>query len=168
MISAAFSLVTKVVNNRDRVGAVVISDSVRFLMPGYGKKQIYRILELLTLYRGGDDVPVENVGFILPRLFRTNALFVVFTPLLDEDLPRVLIEVASKGFKIVCISPDPLDYMQASGKNEMVIVRGSIGLKRKSLIAMISKHMEIINWKKDVAMSAVLRGVRTYRERVSL
>ncbi|MCX8174125.1 MAG: DUF58 domain-containing protein [Thermoplasmata archaeon] len=168
MISAAFSLATKIVTNRDRVGAIVIADTVRYIMPGYGKKQIYRILELLMHQRGGDDAPVENLEFILPRLFRTNALFVVFTPLMDEELPRVLIETAGRGFKIVCISPDPLDYIQKGEKRETVIVRGVLGLRRKSLIASISRYMEIVNWKSDISLTAVLRGVKAYRERVSL
>ncbi|MEM3396136.1 MAG: DUF58 domain-containing protein [Thermoplasmata archaeon] len=168
MVSAAFSLATKVVNNRDRVGAIVIADTVRYIMPGYGKKQIYRVLELLMHRRSGEDAPIENLEFILPRLFRTNALFVVLSPLMDEELPRVLIENARRGFKIVCISPDPLDYIQKDEKRETQIVRGVLGLKRKSLIATISRYMEIVNWRKDVSLAAVLRGVKAYRERVSV
>ncbi|MEM4293114.1 MAG: DUF58 domain-containing protein [Thermoplasmata archaeon] len=168
MIAAAFSLATKVVTNRDRVGAIVIADTVRYIMPGYGKKQIYRILELLLHRRSGEDAPIENLEFILPRLFRTNALFVVLTPLMDEELPRVLIEAAGRGFKIVCISPDPLDYIRKEEKKETRIVRGVLGLKRKSLIATVSRYMEIVNWRKDVSLAAVLRGVKTYRERFFL
>jgi uncharacterized protein (DUF58 family) len=167
MISAAFSVATKVVNNRDRVGAVVISDAVRYIMPGYGKKQIYRILELLLLRRGEGDAPVENVGFILPRLFRTTALFIIFTPMLDDALPRILVDVANRGFKIVCISPDPLSYLPQSKSMEDQIAMGVLGLKRKSLIAVSSRHMEILNWPRHVMLASVLRGLRTYRERIA-
>jgi uncharacterized protein (DUF58 family) len=90
---------------RDRVGFIVYQRSVRWVTPGLGERQYYRIMNLMlagpTLAR-----PISRDAVItrLPRAaLPPGSLILVFSPLLDRRLVETLRDLRERGFSILII-----------------------------------------------------------------
>ncbi|MBD0292944.1 MAG: DUF58 domain-containing protein [Jiangellaceae bacterium] len=87
----------------DRVGVVALGGLVRWLPPGAGRRQLYRVVETVL------DVRLDEsyVGPDLARLPRIalppGALVVVFSPLLDPSVSEVLRDLRERGHPTVVV-----------------------------------------------------------------
>ncbi|HTW04974.1 MAG TPA: DUF58 domain-containing protein [Streptosporangiaceae bacterium] len=90
---------------RDRVGLVVYQNGVRWISPGAGTRQYYRIMDLMVAGRGVSG-PLARAGGLarLPRAaLPPGALILVFTPLLDRRLIETLRDLRERGFSVLIV-----------------------------------------------------------------
>ncbi|HUA30150.1 MAG TPA: DUF58 domain-containing protein [Streptosporangiaceae bacterium] len=90
---------------RDRVGLVVYQNGVRWISPGAGTRQYYRIVDLMVAGRGASG-PLTRAGGLarLPRAaLPPGALILVFTPLLDRRLTETLRDLRERGFSVLIV-----------------------------------------------------------------
>jgi uncharacterized protein (DUF58 family) len=90
---------------RDRVGFIVYQGSVRWVTPGLGARQYYRIMNLML---AGPAVarPLSRDAVItrLPRAaLPPGSLILVFSPLLDRRLVETLRDLRERGFSILIV-----------------------------------------------------------------
>jgi uncharacterized protein (DUF58 family) len=90
---------------RDRVGFIVYQRSVRWVTPGLGARQYYRIMNLMlagpVLARPLSRDPVITR---LPRAaLPPGSLILVFSPLLDRRLVETLRDLRERGFSILIV-----------------------------------------------------------------
>jgi uncharacterized protein (DUF58 family) len=90
---------------RDRVGLVVYQNGVRWISPGAGTRQYYRIMDLMVSNRGVGGLLTRPGGLArLPRAaLPPGALIMVFTPLLDRRLVETLRDLRERGFTILIV-----------------------------------------------------------------
>jgi uncharacterized protein (DUF58 family) len=90
---------------RDRVGLVVYQNGVRWISPGAGTRQYYRIMDLMVSNRGVGGLLTRPGGLArLPRAaLPPGALMLVFTPLLDRRLVETLRDLRERGFTILIV-----------------------------------------------------------------
>jgi uncharacterized protein (DUF58 family) len=90
---------------RDRVGLVVYQNGVRWISPGAGTRQYYRIMDLMVSNRGTGGLLTRPGGLArLPRAaLPPGALILVFTPLLDRRLVETLRDLRERGFTILIV-----------------------------------------------------------------
>jgi uncharacterized protein (DUF58 family) len=90
---------------RDRVGLVVYQNGVRWITPGTGTRQYYRIMDLMVSNRGLAGPLVRAGGLTrLPRAaLPPGALILVFTPLLDRRLVETLRDLRERGFSVLIV-----------------------------------------------------------------
>jgi uncharacterized protein (DUF58 family) len=91
---------------RDRVGVITYHwGSVGWLVPGLGRRQVYRIIDtMLASERGGVGPAYGTSMRRLPRAaLPPGALVVVFSPLLDQRFVETLRDMRERGFTILVV-----------------------------------------------------------------
>jgi uncharacterized protein (DUF58 family) len=94
---------------RDRVGVITYHwGAVGWLVPGLGRRQVYRIIDsMLASARGGEGPAGSAHGTSMRRLPRAalppGALVVVFSPLLDQRFVETLRDMRERGFTMLVV-----------------------------------------------------------------
>jgi uncharacterized protein (DUF58 family) len=104
---------------RDRVGLIVYQQSVRWVAPGLGARQYYRIMDLMLLEHARTADPARAAGLTrLPRAaLPPGSLILVFSPLLDRRLVETVRDLRERGFSVLII--DVLNA-EPTGRNDSV------------------------------------------------
>jgi len=94
---------------RDRVGVITYRwGAVGWLVPGLGRRQVYRIIDaMLASERGGAGPAGSAHGTSMHRLPRAalppGALVVVFSPLLDQRFVETLRDMRERGLAMLVV-----------------------------------------------------------------
>jgi uncharacterized protein (DUF58 family) len=93
---------------RDRVGVITYQwGGARWLAPGLGKRQVYRIIDAMLAATPFADTGSWSRGAVLHRLPRAalppGALVVVFSPLLDQRFVEALRDMRERGFALLVV-----------------------------------------------------------------
>jgi uncharacterized protein (DUF58 family) len=91
---------------RDRVGVITFHwGAVGWLVPGLGRRQVYRIIDaMLASERGGAGPAYGTSMRRLPRAaLPPGALVVVFSPLLDQRFVETLRDMRERGFTMLVV-----------------------------------------------------------------
>jgi uncharacterized protein (DUF58 family) len=104
---------------RDRVGLIVYQRSVRWVAPGLGARQYYRIMDLMLVEHSRISDPSRSGAFTrLPRAaLPPGSLILVFSPLLDRRLVETVRDLRERGFSMLII--DVLNA-EPAGRNDSV------------------------------------------------
>jgi uncharacterized protein (DUF58 family) len=104
---------------RDRVGLIVYQRSVRWVAPGLGARQYYRIMDLMLLEHARVADPTRAAALTrLPRAaLPPGSLILVFSPLLDRRLVETVRDLRERGFSVLII--DVLNA-EPAGSNDSV------------------------------------------------
>jgi uncharacterized protein (DUF58 family) len=104
---------------RDRVGLIVYQRSVRWVTPGLGSRQYYRIMDLMLVQHARIADPSRSGAFTrLPRAaLPPGSLILVFSPLLDRRLVETVRDLRERGFSMLII--DVLNA-EPAGRNDSV------------------------------------------------
>jgi len=97
---------------RDRVGVITYRwGAVGWLVPGLGRRQVYRIIDSMLASERGAEGPLGYFGAAqgtsmrrLPRAaLPPGALVVVFSPLLDQRFVETLRDMRERGFTMLVV-----------------------------------------------------------------
>jgi uncharacterized protein (DUF58 family) len=92
---------------RDRVGVITYQwGGVSWIPPALGKRQVYRIIDLLlgASPYATDGLPLGGSFRRLPRVaLPPGSLVVVFSPLLDQRFVEILRELRERGFTLLVV-----------------------------------------------------------------
>jgi uncharacterized protein (DUF58 family) len=90
---------------RDRVGLIVYQRSVRWVAPGLGARQYYRIMDLMLVEHARVADPTRAGALTrLPRAaLPPGSLILVFSPLLDRRLVETVRDLRERGFSVLII-----------------------------------------------------------------
>jgi uncharacterized protein (DUF58 family) len=96
-------------DGRDRVGVITYHwGAVGWLVPGLGRRQVYRIIDSMLASERGAAGPARSAyGTSMRRLPRAalppGALVVVFSPLLDQRFVETLRDMRERGFTMLVV-----------------------------------------------------------------
>jgi len=91
---------------RDRVGVISYHwGAVGWLVPGLGRRQVYRIIDSMLASERGGAGPAQGTSMRrLPRAaLPPGALVVVFSPLLDQRFVETLRDMRERGFTMLVV-----------------------------------------------------------------
>lgn len=108
-VQATASLADVFLREGHRVGLLIYGRGREATLPGYGKVQRQRILRALARARTGENLALENLGYLPTRFFPVRSQIVVVSPLHPNDLP-VLVRLKALGYQVMVVSPDPVDF----------------------------------------------------------
>jgi uncharacterized protein (DUF58 family) len=107
-VRAAATVVRAYAWRHDRVGLVSFGGILRWLQPGTGERQLYRIVDALLDTESRVSYSWKGIGVIPVRVLPPRALIVAITPLLDDRTVTALFDLRARGFDVAAIDVSPV------------------------------------------------------------
>ena len=110
-VRAANGIAEHYLRRRDRVGFIALGAAMRWLEPGMGLGQAYRIVDALLDARSAVSFVWLGVDLIPRRSLPPKALIVALTPLVDDRTIQALLDLRGRGFDVTVIEVRPEDFI---------------------------------------------------------
>src|SRR5262249_53722901 len=111
-LSAAASLTRAYIGKRDRVGLIGFGGALRWLVPGPGAVQPYRICAALIDTQILLTYAWRDIATVPARVMPPQSLVVALTPLLDQRMVEALSDLGARGHDLVVIETSPAPFVQ--------------------------------------------------------
>lgn len=85
----------------DRVGIVILAGPLRWIEPGTGYRQFYRVAEAVLDVRGALSYVMPDLARVPRTALPPAALAIIFTPLLDDRAISAAIDLRERGHPVV-------------------------------------------------------------------
>ena len=161
---ATSALADAYVRRRDRVGLIAFGGILRWLVPGTGLVQLYRIVDSLLDTQIVLSYYWKEIDVIPRRTLPPNALVLALSPLLDPRSVGALIDLRARGhdLAVIDVSPVPFTKRPASGLDS--IAYDIWTLRRDALRHRLrSTGVAVVEWDNELPLQAVLEEVRAFR-----
>jgi len=154
-VRAAATLVTYLSRTKNRVGFVLLGETVDWIYPTYGKRALYLVLEklLLTKSKKMSHLPFEYAKFIVSRFFPPNSFVILISPLLSWDIDDAIVELMARRYDILVISPS-LITENNDFATEILKSERDIRLRRLRL------YSTVIDWNVEYPLTKILMVMR--------
>jgi uncharacterized protein (DUF58 family) len=106
-VRAGATVASLYLERKDRVGLVTFGGIMRWLRPGMGLAQRYRLVETLLETGVAPTYTWRDVNIIPARILPPKSLVVALTPLVDSRFVTALENLRGRGFDLVVIEVDP-------------------------------------------------------------
>ncbi|MBN1312059.1 MAG: DUF58 domain-containing protein [Anaerolineae bacterium] len=166
-VQATAALASSLLGDGNRVGLLVYGGMIQNVFPGYGKIQRERILKALAQARVGHNYALENLGYLPTRFFPSRSQIVLISPLTIDDIP-VLVQLCARGYAVMVICPDPLDfevgeYLQDKGgfhDSRAEYAYRLVRAERSFLLQQIRRvGVQVMNWNVDEPLAGAVQEV---------
>jgi uncharacterized protein (DUF58 family) len=162
-IRAAASLAARYLERRDRVGLVGFGGVLRWLQPGMGASQRYRLVETMLETGVAPTYTWRDVNIIPARTLPPAALVVALSPLVDPRFVAALEDLRGRRFDVAVVELDPVPLVEP-GRSDVERAAYRLWLldreARRSRLE--SRGIGVATWGGD-ELDAVLEEVRTFR-----
>jgi len=163
-VRAAASLAREYIAARDRVGLIGFGGSLRWLLPGTGDVQLYRICEalidtqILLTYAWRDIVAVPA------RVLPPHAVVVALTPLLDERSINALLDLRARGYDLAVIETSPLSFVDPGQTEVEELAFRLWQLRRDSLRQRLRQNgVAVAEWRAESPLAVPIEEVGAFR-----
>ncbi len=162
-VRAGTSLASRYLERRDRVGLVGFGGTLRWLQPGMGLTQRYRLIETM-LETGAEPTYVwRDINLIPARVLPPKALIIGLTPLVDPRFAAALSDLRARGFDVVVVEVDPVPLVEERSSDLGKIAYRVWVLDRKAQNAKLEAlGIGVARWG-AMGLESALEGVRTFR-----
>jgi len=152
----------------DRVGLITFGEPVRWLQPGMGERQRYRILDTLMTARHGRDLYWKGISAVPRQALPSKALIVALTPLLDDRIIAVVADLHGRGLDLAVIEI-PAEHFLDDPENETeAVARRVWELRRDTVRRRFSGHgIPMSVWSPEEPFERALMEVEAYRRHMS-
>lgn len=160
-IRAAVSVAAKILETRNRVGLIIQRDVLDWVYPGYGRKQLFRIVDALVQVRPGGRWPFEHVTWVVSRFFPMHSQIIMITPLIDKKAVDCVVNLCARGHDILIISPSPLEAVEIEGLPQRV-AHVTLRMERENVIRRLRRYASVVDWDTSRPLAAAMRVVGPY------
>jgi uncharacterized protein (DUF58 family) len=168
-VRTAATLADRFLARRDRVGLVAFGGILRWLEPGGGLVQRYRLVDALLETGVELSYAWKDVDVIPARTLPPRALVVAVTPLLDERSLAALLDLRGRGHDLVVLEVSPEPFIEPGRDGVDLVALRLWRLQRADLRARFERLGVAVATLDDVTtMEEALEGVRTYRRHARL
>ena len=109
-VRATATLASRYLERRDRVGLVSFGGILRWLTPGMGMTQHYRIVDALLASEIVFNYAWKDVSIIPARTLPPQALVVAVTPLLDDRIVEALADLRARRYDLAIVEVSPAGF----------------------------------------------------------
>jgi uncharacterized protein (DUF58 family) len=102
-VRGACGLAHVLLRTQDRVGVVALGGWLRWLQPGSGERQFYRIVATMMDVLGRESYVDPDVGRIPAKSVPSGAQIVVFSPLLDPRALTAIEQLRGRGLQVTVV-----------------------------------------------------------------
>ncbi|MGH7667799.1 MAG: DUF58 domain-containing protein [Candidatus Dormibacteria bacterium] len=163
-VRAAVALADGYLGERDRVGVVGFGGLLRWLLPGLGPRQFYKVVEALLDTQVVTSYAWQAIDVIPPRVLPSAATVIALTPLLDPRSMGALVDLHHRGFDLVVLEIDPEPFLARSELRADALALRLWRLLRESRRRSLQRSgLIVLAWPDGAPLEAVLAQVREYR-----
>jgi uncharacterized protein (DUF58 family) len=163
-VRAAATLAARYMRRRDRVGLVSFGGVLRWLLPGSGIAQLYRIADALLDTELVLSYAWKDLDIVPPRTLPPQALVIAVTPLLDERSVNALLDLRARGFDLVVVETSPVPFAPPAGTAEERLAFRIWRLRRDALRARYRRAgVAVAEWTEETPLAAALEEVTGFR-----
>ena len=167
-VRAAATLAGRYLARRDRVGLVTFGGILRWLEPGGGLVQRYRLIDALLETGVEFSYAWKDVNIIPARTLPPKALVLAVTPLLDERSIAALHDLRARGHDLAIVEVSPEEIVTPGNGMDALAYRLWL-LRRAALRARFEQSgVAVARWNDELPLDAGLEGVRAFRRRARL
>jgi uncharacterized protein (DUF58 family) len=149
---------------RDRVGFVSFGGAIRWLVPGSGWRQRYRIVDALLDTQIMLSWAWKGIDAIPPRTLPARALVIALTPLLDERTVQALFDLRARGFDLVVLEIPPERFLGPPWTDTERLARRVWVLKRDVLRHRFQRLGVATGvWREDMSLEELMGEVGAFR-----
>ena len=150
---------------RDRVGLIAFGGILRWLVPGTGLVQLYRIVDALLDTQIVLSYYWKEIDVIPRRTLPPNALVIALSPLLDPRSVGALLDLRARGLRPrrdrrLARAVHARGRRAASTRSPTTSGRCAA---TRSATACSSAGVAVVEWDDDAPLQAVLEEVRAFR-----
>jgi uncharacterized protein (DUF58 family) len=162
-VRAAASLATRYLERRDRVGLVAFGGVLRWLHPGMGTTQRYRLIETMLETGVAPTYTWRDVNLIPARVLPPKSLVIGLTPLVDQRFITALADLRGRRFDVAVVEVDPVPLVEPGRSDTDKLAYRLWLVEREVLRArLVALGVGVATWG-DNDLDTVLEEVRTYR-----
>ena len=168
-VRTAATLADRFLARRDRVGLVAFGGILRWLEPGGGLAQRYRLVDALLETGVELSYAWKDVDVIPARTLPPRALVVAVTPLLDDRSIAALLDLRARGHDLVVLEVSPEPFVEPGSDRLDLAALRLWRLQRADLRARFQRLGVAVAALDDATtMEEALEGVRAYRRHARL
>jgi uncharacterized protein (DUF58 family) len=167
-VGAAASLAEVFLRYGNRVSLLIYGKEITGLFPGYGKRQLNRILRALSRAVPEAETGFNTLQFVPLQMFSNRSLIFIISPLAPDDW-RLFPRLRAHGYQALLISPDPIDYarrnLPADPATRLAVRLAQV--ERRLQIGKITQlWIPVVEWRVDQPLEPLVRtAMRTFRIR---
>ena len=162
-VRAAASLSSRYLARRDRVGLVGLGGVLRWVEPGMGIGQHYRLVETMLETGVEPTYTWGDVNRIPARILPPKALVLALTPLLDRRFLGALQDLRARRFDVAVVEIDPLPAVPpGSGDLDQLAYRLWLLDREVQRARLRQIGIAVSSWRGG-ALDGPLEEVRTFR-----
>lgn len=163
-VRAAAALADGYLGERDRVGVVGFGGVLRWMLPGMGVRQFYRVVEALLDTQVVTSYAWQQMDVIPTRVLPPSATVLALSPLLDLRSLGALVNLYHRGFDLVVLEIDPERFVRARGAKVDDSALSLWQLLREARRGELQRAgLIVLPWPEGTSLESVLTEVREYR-----
>ena len=163
-IRATAALADAYIARRDRVGLVSFGGMMRWLTPGLGRVQLYRIVDALLDTEVVLSYYWKEIDVIPRRTLTPNALVIALSPLLDRRSLGALLDLRARGYDLAVVDISPVPFTTRPERGLDSVAYDIWALRRDAVRHRLQRAgVAVAEWHEDVPLDAVLEEVRSFR-----
>jgi uncharacterized protein (DUF58 family) len=163
-VRAAAALAAGHLRRNDRVGLVSFGEPVRWLQPGMGDVQRYRILDTLMESRSRRQMYWRGVNAVPRRALPAKALVIGLSPLLDDRVINAFADLRGRGFDLAVVEIPAEPFVAHPTTPEERLARRIWELQRHATRNRFVRHgIATVRWNPEDPFQRALAEVESFR-----
>lgn len=163
-VRATSAVADAYVRRRDRVGLISFGGILRWLVPGTGLVQLYRILDALLDTQIILSYYWKEIDVIPRRTLPPNALVIALSPLLDQRSVGALLDLRARGHDLVVIDVSPVPFVAHPAGGLDAVAHDIWALRRDVLRHRLQQAgVAVVEWRDERSLQSVMEEVREFR-----
>ncbi|HET7182278.1 MAG TPA: DUF58 domain-containing protein [Candidatus Limnocylindrales bacterium] len=163
-IRGAHGIADHFLRRRDRVGLITFGATTRWLVPGMGLRQSYRLVDALLDAQAAVSFAWKGVDLIPPGSLPPRALVVALSPLVDERAVGALFDLRRRRFDVAIIEVDPEGFAELPtdplASQALRLWRLQRAMRRDEFRSI---GVAVARWAAPEPLEAALEEVRAFR-----
>lgn len=168
-VRAAAAVASRYLTRKDRVGLVSFGGVLRWLLPGTGVAQLYRIVDSLLDTEIVLSYAWKDIDIIPTRTLPPKALVIALTPLLDERSVGALLDLRARGFDLAVVDVSPLPFAPEASNRLEQLTRRLWVLRRRAARAEYERlGVPVTEWRDGQPFEAAIEEAKAFRRHARL
>lgn len=161
-MEAVVSISSNVLRNRHRVGIVIVGQYIDTVMPAYGRRQFYRIVDHVLSVESGEVRSLWTTLTSLEGRFPFESTLIIVSPLTGRGVIEGVKKLVAKGHSVAIVSPSPIEMernnLQPSTSLDLAYRIWSV--RRSNLVSELRKYCKVYDWNTNEPLEKHLMEVR--------